>query len=59
MQLAISETEIRELLTAIEQGTVRLTPIKEPQAIYAGVVEYAASNPETRGWKSLPMQFMS
>ena len=47
MQLAISEAEIRELLTAIERGTVHLTPIQEPQRMYAGVVEYAVDN----GWR--------
>lgn len=47
MQLAISETEIRELLTAIERGTVHLTPVQEPQRIYSGVVEYVADN----GWR--------
>ena len=39
MQLAISEAEIRELLTAIERGTVHLTPMQEPQRIYSGIVE--------------------
>ena len=47
MKLAISETEIRELVAAIEQGTVQVTPTEEPQAVYAGVVEYVASN----GWR--------
>jgi len=47
MQLAISEAELRELLTAIERGTVHLTPIQDPQDIYAGIVEYAVDN----GWR--------
>ena len=47
MQPAISEAEIRELLTAIESGTVHLTSIGEPQRIYAAVVEYVVNN----GWR--------
>jgi hypothetical protein len=47
MEWAISEAEIRELLTAIETGTVHLTPIREPQDIYAGIVEYVVDN----GWR--------
>lgn len=47
MQLAISELEIRELLTAIERGTVQITPVQDPQEIYAGVAEYIVDN----GWR--------
>lgn len=47
MQLAISDGEIREVLTSIERGAVHLTPIRDPQDIYAGVVEYAVDN----GWR--------
>lgn len=47
MQLAISEGELRELLTAIERGTVHLTPVQDPQDIYAGIVEYVVDN----GWR--------
>ena len=47
MPLAIPEAEIRQLLTAIETGSVQLTPLEEPQQIYAGVVEYVVSN----GWR--------
>ena len=47
MDLAIPETEIREVLSAIEIGTIRLTAVEEPQRVYAGVVEYSATN----GWR--------
>ena len=47
VQLAISEAEIRELLTAIECGTVHLTPMQEPQRMYTGIVEYDVDN----GWR--------
>jgi hypothetical protein len=47
MELGIPEYEIREFLGAIESGAVRLTSVEEPQHVYAGVVEYAASN----GWR--------
>jgi len=45
--LAIPEGEIRELLTAIEFGTVHLRPVQDPQDISAGVVEYEVDN----GWR--------
>jgi hypothetical protein len=47
MELAIPEAEIRELLTSIEHGTIRLAPMEEPQRVYAGVVQYSAAN----GWR--------
>lgn len=47
MPLAISKEEIFSFLHAIESGEVALTPLKEPQWVYAGVVRYHASN----GWR--------
>ncbi|HET6961975.1 MAG TPA: hypothetical protein VFJ27_05750 [Terriglobia bacterium] len=47
MALAIPAAEIRALLTAIELGAVRLTPMEEPQRVYSGVVAY----PTTNGWR--------
>jgi len=47
VELTISEDEIRSVLSAIERGAIRLTPLEEPQRVYAGVVEYAATN----GWR--------
>lgn len=45
--LAISKQEILSFLHAIESGEIVLTPLKEPQWVYAGVVGYEASN----GWR--------
>jgi hypothetical protein len=45
--MQLTEDEIRRFLEQIERGEVLLTPIVEPQDVYAGVVEYGASN----GWK--------
>ncbi len=42
----VTETEILAFLKAIEEGLVSLTPAWEPQDIYAGNVDYTASN----GW---------
>lgn len=42
----ISEAELLEFLRAIEEGSVSLLPVDDPQDIYAGNVAYAASN----GW---------
>lgn len=47
MELEISEDEIRAVLSAVESGAIRLTPTMEPQLVYAGVVEYEATN----GWR--------
>jgi hypothetical protein len=44
--LAISKEEIFLFLHAIEFGEVALKPRQEPQYVYAGIVEYEASN----GW---------
>jgi hypothetical protein len=45
MALGIPEAEIQRVLVAVECGDVTLTA--SPDAPYAGVVEYAASN----GWR--------
>ena len=45
--LAINKHEILSFLHAIESGEIILTPLKEPQWVYAGVVGYEASN----GWR--------
>ncbi len=42
----VTEAEILAFLQAIEEGSVSLTPAWEPQDIYAGNVNYTASN----GW---------
>src|SRR5262245_61185316 len=42
----ISEDELLRFLSQVENGSVRLMPEDEPQAVYAGNVRYAASN----GW---------
>ena len=42
----LTEDEVRLFLREIEDGTIRLVPPFEPQSIYAGNVEYRASN----GW---------
>ena len=47
MERAVDTLRSRELLAAIEAGTVHLTPIGEPQRIYAGIVEYVINN----GWR--------
>jgi hypothetical protein len=47
MEFSIPESDILALLSAIEDGSVKLTPVGEPQLIYSGVVEYSASN----GWR--------
>jgi hypothetical protein len=47
MTLAISKQEILSFLHAIESGEIVLTPMQEPQWVYAGVVVYNASN----GWR--------
>lgn len=47
MSLAIPEIEIRQFLSAIESGAIRLTASEEPQRVYAGQVEYTAAN----GWR--------
>jgi len=45
--LATVEEELRQLVRSIEDGSVQITRTEEPQRVYAGVVEYAASN----GWR--------
>jgi len=47
MTLAIDKEEILAFLRVIESGEVVLTPLHEPQDVFAGPVEYNASN----GWK--------
>lgn len=47
MATNITEPEILAFLRSIESGEVRLTPLEEPQEVYAGCVPYTASN----GWK--------
>ncbi len=47
MTLAISKEDIFPFLRAIESGDIVLTPMQEPQWVYAGVVGYNASN----GWR--------
>jgi hypothetical protein len=47
MALAISKEDIFSFLHAIESGEIVLTPMQEPQWVYAGVVGYNASN----GWR--------
>ena len=42
----LSEEEILLFLRSIERGEIRLDPTVEPQEVYAGCVEYLASN----GW---------
>ena|ERR1700677_1552785 len=42
----VTEAEILAFLKSVEEGPVTLTPSGEPQDIYAGHVEYTASN----GW---------
>ena len=44
MTLAISKEDIFSFLRAIESGDIVLTPMQEPQWVYAGVVGYNASN---------------
>ncbi len=44
MALAIPEEELRQPLLSTEGGSLERTRIDEPQRIFAGVVEYAASN---------------
>ena len=43
----ISEEEVLRFLSNIEEGTVTLHPVHEPQEIFAGNVCYKASN----GWQ--------
>lgn len=43
---ALEESEVREFLDGIEKGTITLLPKNDPQDVYAGDVEYEASN----GW---------
>ena len=43
----IEESELLEFLTAIESGAIKLTPVDEPQSVYAGNVRYSADN----GWR--------
>jgi len=47
MTLAITASEICTLLRSIENGWVQLEAIHEPQSVYAGSVDYLASN----GWR--------
>jgi hypothetical protein len=47
MNSNVSETEVMEVLRAIERGSVLLRPKRDPQDIYAGDVLYTASN----GWR--------
>ena len=42
-----AEVELSQFLKAIEDGSVSLTPEQEPQEVYAGNVNYIASN----GWR--------
>ncbi|MBD2090458.1 hypothetical protein H6F67_11385 [Microcoleus sp. FACHB-1515] len=44
MNTPISEQEILDFLTGIEEGKIILIPKHEPQHIYAGNVSYRASN---------------
>jgi hypothetical protein len=46
MPASVTEAEVLDFLRSIESGEVSLVPLQEPQSVYAGVVEYAASN----GW---------
>lgn len=47
MKNSIEEREVLQFLSEIEEGKIILTPTVEPQDVYAGNVEYLASN----GWK--------
>jgi hypothetical protein len=40
----LTKEEIWQFLLDIESGTVLLTPVDDPQEIYAGDVSYAARN---------------
>lgn len=46
-QAKITEAEVMDLLRSIASGRVKLTSARQPEDIYAGDVEYAASN----GWR--------
>lgn len=47
MQNSVKESEVLAFLNSVESGAVRLTPLQEPQDVYAGTVDYTASN----GWR--------
>ena len=44
MPAALTESEVLAFLGDVESGAILLVALREPQDVYAGAVEYAASN---------------